>query len=477
MTNKTKRPLYFSAFVMNTASHVLHGLWRAPEAQNHRFNSLRHWTSLATTVERAGYDLLFFADVFGLRSPWNGNWRKAVEGGIQLPVNDPSVLASALATVTDNLGIVFTSSIVQDHPFNFARRMSSLDHYTDGRLGWNIVTSFNANMFRSFGYEGALPHDERYEWAYEYMEVVYKLWEGSWDDDALVQDKERGIHADPAKIHKINHVGRRYRVEGPHFTSPSPQRTPVLFQAGASPAGQLFSARNAEGVYISSPDPAAAHTLTTETRSLAAQNGRDPSDITFAQGLSFVIGETHRDAVRRHDELRRWLDLEGVALHALGDAGVDAGGLGLDTPLSALGEFNGVQGFARWAAEASGNAEPTIRDLAWVLEGANRVVGTAEEIADYLEEWREAGVDGVNVYHATVPGSFQEVADRLFPVLRERGLIATDKSGTLRHKLFGRGDRLPDTHPAAAYRGAFADNDLLGGVGEPAAVGAGAGPV
>ena len=120
-----------------------------------------------------------------------------------------------------------------------------------------------------------------------------------------------------------------------------------------------------------------------------------------------------------------------------------------------------MQGFARWAGEASGNAEPTIRDLAWVLEGANRVVGTAEEIADRLEEWREAGVNGINVYHATVPGSFQETADRLFPTLRERGLIATDKTGTLRHKLFGRGDRLPASHPAAAYRGAFRDNNLL----------------
>jgi FMN-dependent oxidoreductase (nitrilotriacetate monooxygenase family) len=362
------------------------------------------------------------------------------------------------------LGIVFTSSIVQDHPFDFARRMSSLDHYTDGRLGWNIVTSFNQNMFRSFGHEGTLAHDERYEWANEYVDVVYKLWEGSWDDDALVQDKAAGIHSDPAKIHKINHVGKRYSVEGPHFSSPSPQRTPVLFQAGSSPAGQLFSARNAEGVYISSPNPAAAYGLTTETRALAAANGRNPDDITFAQGLSFVIGDTHAEAVRRNDELKRYLDLEGIALHALGDAGVDGGSLSLDTPISELGEFTGIKSFIRWASESSGNDQPTIRDMAWVLEGANRVVGTAKEIADQLEEWREAGVDGINVYHATVPGSFAETADRLFPTLRERGLISTDKSGTLRHKLLGRGDRLPDSHPAAAYRGAFTDNDLLNGV-------------
>ncbi|MFA7514085.1 MAG: NtaA/DmoA family FMN-dependent monooxygenase, partial [Mycolicibacterium vanbaalenii] len=316
------------------------------------------------------------------------------------------------------------------------------------------------------GHEGTLAHDQRYEWANEYVDVTYKLWEGSWDDDALVQDKERSVHSDPSKIHKINHVGRRYTVEGPHFTSPSPQRTPVLFQAGSSPAGQLFSARNAEGVYISSPTPADAHKLTGETRALAAANGRDPQDITFAQGLSFVIGDTHAEAVRRNDELKRYLDVEGVALHALGDAGIDAGNLPLDTPISALGEFTGIQSFSRWAAEISGNDEPTIRDMAWALEGANRVVGTPKEIADRLEEWREAGVDGINVYHATLPASFREVADRLFPTLRERGLIGTDKSGTLRHKLLGRGDRLPDTHPAARYRGAFSDNSLADRVPE-----------
>ena len=460
-----KKPLFYSAFVMNTTTPLLHGVWRAPDAENHKFNSLRHWTSLASTLDKAGYDLIFFADVFGLRAPWNGSWKTAAEGGIQVPVNDPLVLASALAAATENLGFVFTSSIVQDHPFNFARRMSTLDHYTDGRLGWNIVTSFNENVFRSFGHTGTLDHDERYRWAGEYVDLCYKLWEGSWDDGALVQDKEASLHADPSKIHKINHVGERYRVEGPHFVSPSPQRTPVLFQAGASPAGQLFSARNAEGVFISSADPAAAHALVTETRALAEANGRNADDVVFAKGLSFVIGETHRDAVRKNDELKRYVDLEGIVLHALGDAGVDAGGYPLDTPLSELGEFKGVQGYVRWAREATGGAEPTIRDIAWVLEGATRVVGTADEIADHLEEWREAGVAGINVYDVVRPRSFVEVGDRLFPVLRERGLISTEKSGTLRQKLLGQGDRLPDRHPAAKYRGAFTGNDLRNGIG------------
>lgn len=461
MTGTAKRPLYYSAFVMNTASHIQHGLWRRPEAENHRFNSLRHWTNLAREVEQQGYDLLFFADVFGLRAPWAGNWKHAVEGGIQVPVNDPAVLISALAAATEHLGFVFTSSIVQDHPYTFARKISSLDHYTEGRIGWNIVTSFNENLFRNLGYDAVTEHDERYRWADEYVDVTYKLWEGSWDEGSLPQDKARGIHGDPAKIHRIYHEGERYSVEGPHFVAPSPQRTPTLFQAGASPAGQAFSARNAEGVYINSPDPASAHRLISETRKLAAEYGRDPSDITFAQGLTFVIGQTEREAQRKADELDRDLDRVGLALHALGDGGVDAGRLPLDTPLSELPEFNGVRGVARWAAEVSGNPDPTVADLGSVYAGSSRIVGTPDSIAGRLEEWREAGVNGINVYHVTVPGTFREVSALLFPTLRERGLLASEKSGTLRHKIFGRGDRVPETHPAAQYRGAFAGNSLL----------------
>lgn len=465
------RPLYFSAFVMNTASHIQHGLWRHPDAENHKFNSLRHWTNLAREVEEQGYDLLFFADVFGLRAPWAGNWEHAVKGGIQVPVNDPSVLISALAATTEHLGFVFTSSIVQDHPYSFARKLSSLDHYTEGRVGWNIVTSFNENTFRNFGFDRAVEHDARYEWAGEYVDVTYKLWEGSWDDGALIQDKERSIHADPAQIHRIFHEGERYRVEGPHFVAPSIQRTPTLFQAGASPAGQLFSARNAEGVYINSPDPAAAHALIQETRRLAVDHGRNAEDITFAQGMTFIIGRTEKEARQKEAELERLLDTEGLALHALGDGGVDAGGLPLDTPLSQLPEFNGVRGVARWAAEVSGNPDPTVADLGSVYAGASRVVGTPESIADQLEEWRQAGVGGVNVYHVTVPGTFREVSSLLFPLLRERGLLSTDKSGSLRHKIFGKGDRLPASHPAAKYRGAFAGNDLTDRAAQPATAG------
>jgi FMN-dependent oxidoreductase (nitrilotriacetate monooxygenase family) len=461
------RPLYFSAFVMNTTSHVIHGLWRDPAAANHEINSLTHWVDLARYLDGAGFDLMFFADVIGLRSPWNGSYELVAREGMQIPTNDPSVLISALATATTNLGLVYTSSIVQSQPFDFARRVSTLDHYTNGRVGWNIVTSFSDNTYRNFGHDKLIEHDLRYKIAEEYVDVLYKLWEGSWDEDALRADKQAGIHADASKIHKINHVGEYFSVEGPHFTTPSPQRVPLLFQAGSSPVGQAFSARNAEGVFISSPDPESARGLIEETRELAAGYGRDPYDVKFFQGLSLVVGRTSDEAREKEAQIEELSSIEGVLCHILGDAGIDAGALPLDTPISELGEFRGIQGWLRSAEDAAGG-EATIADLGRAFERSSRIVGSPTEIADKLEQWRDAGIDGVNVFHAVRPGTFKDIAELLFPELRKRGLLSTDKSGTLRHKLSGGGpDRLPDTHPAAKYRGAFTDNSLADKVSEP----------
>ena len=181
---------------------------------------------------------MFFADVVGLYGDHEGGWASLVGRGLQVPSNDPLVLCSALAAVTKDIGLAMTSSVIQSDPFQLARQLSTLDHISNGRVAWNIVTSVLENAHRNFGNAGLTPHDDRYDWAEEYTEAVYKLWEGSWDDDALLADKVRGIHADPAKVNKINHRGSRYSIDGPHLVAPSPQRTPFLFQAGSSVARQ-----------------------------------------------------------------------------------------------------------------------------------------------------------------------------------------------------------------------------------------------
>ncbi|OZF31327.1 LLM class flavin-dependent oxidoreductase [Rhodococcus sp. 14-2496-1d] len=448
------RPLRFSAFVMNTTSHIVHGAWRKPEAEQSDFSSLEHWVSLAKQLERGKFDFVFFADVVGLYDDHRGSWEKFVESGLQIPSNDPTVIASAIAYATEHLGIALTSSILQEHPFNFARKMSTLDHASNGRIAWNIVTSLSPNAWRNFGYGDLALHEDRYAWADEYVDVVYKLWEGSWDDGALLQDKASGRHGDFSKVHKIDHVGARYSVEGPHLVAPSPQRTPLLFQAGSSPTGRRFAARNAEAQFIASPTPEAARSLIADTRRLVVEAGRSPGDLEFFQGLSFVIGSTESEARRREAELDEYVDDEAMIAHAAGGIGIDLGSYDLDTPIGQV-QGQGSQSTLAWLREAITDREPTVRDLAHMRTRSGRVVGTPESIADRLEQWRDAGVDGINVINSTIPGSYLEFIDHLMPVLRQRGLAQREYGrGTVRAKLTGR-DRLPASHPAVRYRGAF----------------------
>ena len=460
-TSAGRPPLLFSAFVMNTASHIVQGTWRLPGAGQTDFNSLQHWVDLAKLLERGRFDIIFFADVAGLYGDYRGGWRKYVESGLQVPANDPLVLVSALAAATEHLGIAVTSSVVQEHPFGFARRMSTLDHLSQGRVAWNIVTSYLENAFRNFGHDGLVAHDERYVWAEEYLEVALKLWEGSWDDGALVQDREAGIHAEYDKIHKIHHQGARYRVEGPHLVSPSPQRTPVLFQAGSSPVGREFAARNAEAVFIVAPTPEAAREQIEDTRRRAGVYGRRPEDLRFLPGLTFVVGSTEAEARRKAVELDEVIDWDGHIAHLSGSIGVDFGDYDLDDPIGVI-TTEGVQGIIESVRASVAGREPVVRDLGRLLAGANRLVGTPEQIADALETWQDAGIDGVNVINVTRPGTYEEFVEHVTPVLQERGLQRRQyEPGTLRHKIFGH-DELVDTHPGRRYRGALSTAEAVG---------------
>lgn len=452
-----ERPrLLLSAFAMNTTSHILGGQWRHPEAQQHRFNELGLWTDIARRLEEAKFDALFLADVVGLYGNHGGGWESHVERGLQVPSNDPLILQSALAATTEHLGLALTSSVVQAQPFQFARQLSTLDHLSNGRVAWNIVTSVLENSFRNFGNDGLVEHDSRYDWADEYLEVCYKLWEGSWDDGALLQDKRTGRHADASKVHKINHSGARYSVEGPHLVAPSPQRTPLLFQAGSSGRGQHFAAANAEAAFLFAPNVDYARKTTTSVRALARQLGRRNEDIKFFAGLSFVVGSTEAEVRAKQADFDEYLDLDMIVAHIGGGIGVDLGGLPLDTTLGDL-RTDGARGVleALFASVPGGN--PTIADLARYRAYNQQVAGTPEQIVDQLESWQDAGIDGINIINQIIPGSYQDFIDGVLPELRRRRLAQTEyRPGTLREKLFGEGPQLPARHPAAVYRGAFA---------------------
>ncbi len=478
-----KKRLILNAFAMNTASHIVHGLWKHPETRQRNFDDLDVWVDLVKTLEKGKFDTLFLADVIGLYNDYRGGWKAYVDEGLQIPSNDPSVLISALAYNTEHLGLAFTSSTIQAHPFEFARRISTLDHVSKGRVAWNIVTNFQENGYKNFGYEGLVEHDERYRRGEEYVEVTYKLWEGSWQDDALERDiSAGGRFSDPAKIHKINHEGEFFKVEGPHLPSPSPQRTPVLFQAGSSPAGRAFAARHAEGVFLIAPNPAVAKNVVDDTRRLAVQFGRQADDVKFFPGLTFVIGSTEEEARRKEAEIEELVSVDGQLAHMAGGAGIDLGHADHDEPLADIvDKVPGVRSIAQGIIDAAAPGEvPTVGDLARITAKTTRIVGTPEQIADQLEVWQESGIDGINVTYNTLPGSFADFVEHLTPELQKRGLQQSEYAeGTLREKLFGRGPTLPEYHPARGYKqweldpeGAAARSGLASETPAPAGAGA-----
>jgi FMN-dependent oxidoreductase (nitrilotriacetate monooxygenase family) len=423
------------------------GLWWHPDAGRIDHEDLDAWLELARGLERDRFDFLFLADAVGSYDVYRGSREQTVRDAIGIPSLDPSVLISALAAATTNLGLTFTSSTLQEHPFNLARKLSSLDHFSRGRVGWNIVTSYAENASRNFGLEGVRDHDERYLHAEEYLEVAYRLWEESWDDDALVRSAERRVWAEPRHVHPIDHVGRYFSVAGPHLPSPSPQRTPVLFQAGTSQVGRAFAARHAECVFIIAFDRRGAAAQIADVRVRARAAGRHEDDLRFIQGLWFVIGATEEEARRRETELLEWVSIEGVLADLSGKLGVDLAQIDLDRPVGDL-TVAGVQGIIDSLRASDPTGTGTFRDLVLHLLSA-RVVGTPEQIADELERWGEAGVDGVNVMDVPAHGTFAEFGEHVVPVLQRRGLVPYEYAqGTLREKLFGAGPTLPASHPA-----------------------------
>jgi FMN-dependent oxidoreductase, nitrilotriacetate monooxygenase family len=445
--------LILNVFLHNGVSHVCQGLWRRPEAEfQRRYTDLSTWLELARICERAKLDGLFFADSVGTGGNLDDDLAVSLREGMIPPLNDPFSLVSGMATVTEHLGFMMTSSIIQDHPFNFARKISTLDHLTKGRMGWNIVTSFTPGAWRNFGME-LEDHESRYGWAEEYVDVVYKLWEGSWEDDAVVADVERGVWVDPTKVHKIRHRGDRYTVEGPHMVEPSPQRTPVLLQAGGSSQGRAFAARHAEMQFIGTPSLSATRRSIDDVRERARAAGRDGRDIAFVQSFSFVVGSTEEEAKRKDAELEADLNMEALAVNLSNHTGIDFRALSPSTPLSEL-RTEGIQStLDSIIASFTDGYTPTLEEVILSRQRQLRVVGTPEQIADELEQWRDAGLAGINISLPTRPGSLLDFADQVIPVLQKRGLAQKEYTpGTLRRKLFGAGDRLPNDHPAAQYR-------------------------
>jgi long-chain alkane monooxygenase len=450
MPSSAPRRLAFNAFSMNCVSHIQHGLWGRADTRQLEYATLDPWIELARILERGCFDALFLADVAGVYDNYRGGPETSIREAMQIPVNDPSLLIPAMAAVTDHLGFAFTASILSDHPYTFARRLSTLDHLTRGRVAWNIVTSYLPGAARNLGFDDLPRHDDRYERGDDYLEVIYKLLEASWDDDAVVRDVANGIYADPSKVHTINHVGPYYQVPGPHLCEPSPQRTPVLFQAGTSDRGREFAARHAECVFVAG-NRAGLSRVAADVRARAARYGRRPDEVKFYPGICPIVGGTEAEARAKEAELREELSIEGGLAHLSGSVGADLGQLDLDQPIGSF-DFNGVTGFIKTMAETAPDKSWTFGDLARRQMTGQFLVGAPEQIADRLASFAEAGADGFNLIYTTTPGTFVDFIDGVVPVLQERGMMQREYTpGPLRNKLFG-WPRLPAGHPGAGLR-------------------------
>ncbi len=450
------RQIHFNAFDMNCVGHQSPGLWAHPRDRSWQYKDLEYWTDLARLLERGKFDGVFIADVLGVYDVYRGDLDTALRVSTQIPVNDPLQLVPAMALVTEHLGFGVTASISFEHPYSFARRISTLDHLTKGRAGWNIVTSYLESGARNIGLGSQTQHDDRYEIADEYMEVVYKLWEGSWADDAVVRDRARRIFTDPTKVRPIGHEGKYYKVPGVHLSEPSPQRTPVLYQAGASSRGKRFAGEHAECVFVATPSKTVLKKTVAAIRESVAAAGRDPRSVLIFNLQTVIVDETDAKAKAKYEDYKQYIDLDGALALGSGWMGIDFGAYKLDEPLRQI-KTNAVQS----SVDAFSSADPgkvwTVRELAeWIGIGGlgPLVVGGPSTVADELQQWvEETDVDGFNLAYAVTHETFADIVEHLVPELQKRGVYRKHYvAGTLREKLFGGGARLPSNHPAARYR-------------------------
>jgi FMN-dependent oxidoreductase (nitrilotriacetate monooxygenase family) len=445
-----KREIRFNAFDMACVGHIQQGMWTHPRDRSAEYLSLDYWMGLARLLEEGLFDGLFLADVLGIYDVHGGNGDAAIRNAVQVPLIDPMLLVPAMAAATRHLGFGVTCNLAWESPALMARRFSTLDHLTKGRIGWNIVTGYLDSAARAMGLDRQMAHDDRYDLADEYMEILFRLWEESWAADAVKRDRAAGIYADPARVARITHQGRQYRLDAPHLVEPSPQRTPVLYQAGASDRGRGFAAQHAECVFLNGgPKPHVAK-LVADLRARAA-----PRPIRIFVGATLIIGRTRAEAEAKLAEYRQHASIEGALAHASASLGIDLARFAPDDELPEAGQSQAI----RSNVEALRAAAPRATKRALIdrmVLGSRQppIVGSVEEVADELIAWMDqADVDGFNLSRTVTPECLEDVVRLLVPALQERGRYKRAYTpGTYREKLFGAGPLLAAPHPAATHR-------------------------
>lgn len=464
-----KKKIILNAFDMGCPGLQAPGLWKHPKDKSRQYNTIEYWTNLAKLLEKGKFNALFMADVLGGYDVYKGpkNIAAAAASGAQWPVNEPSAVVSAMAALTKNLAFAITFSTISEAPYHFARRLATLDHLTNGRIGWNVVCSYLDSASRNLhNGEPLPPHDERYAKAQEYLEVVYDLFLSSWADDAVKLDVQSNVFADPERIREISYEGKYYTVPGPSITEPSPQRIPVIFQAGTSKQGTEFAAKNAECIFINDASPESSALKIKGLKELVKKEGRDVKDVKFFQLITVILGSTHEEAVSKFLDYKQYADLEGAQALFGGWTGVDINQYGWHEELQHV-ESNAVKGFVeKWTKHLPGDPPGLKKTREFVANQISIggfgtvIVGTPGEVADEIERWADvADIDGFNITYAITPGSFEDVVEYLVPELQARELIWDDypkENLKFRENIYGLGGEEPEylraSHPAYGLR-------------------------
>tara|TARA_R110002073_G_scaffold226630_3_gene387434 strand:- start:294 stop:1607 length:1314 start_codon:yes stop_codon:yes gene_type:complete len=419
--------MHLGAFMRPVSIHT--AAWRYPGAYADANFNFAHYQQFIATLERGCFDAFFMADHLAVMNMPEA----ALKRSATVTSFDPMTLLPALAVTTKHIGLIATASTTYNDPYHIARKFASLDHISNGRAGWNVVTSVNPQEAKNFGFEDHMQHDDRYQRAREFYDVVTGLWD-SWDDDAFIRDQASGIYFDPAKLHVLDHHGEYLDVRGPLNVARPLQGWPVIVQAGASDAGRALAAATAEVVFggANNLDDARAYYDDIKTRMAAV--GRAPEALKILPGAFVVVGDSRAHA----EEMKARLDSlvhpdSGIAtLSVL--LGTDASDFALDAPLPPLAASNASQSGQQKLIAMAERDKLTVGQLAQYVGGSFsslEIVGTATDIADQMENWfKNGGCDGFNVMFPFLPAGLDRFVDEVIPELQRRGLFRTHYAGT-----------------------------------------------
>ena len=436
------RQLSLNAFLHDTGHHE--ASWRHPESGAERLGDVRWYQDIARKAEAAKLDAVFLAD----GPAW---WGSAYRSPNRF---EPITLLTAIATATQKIGLIATASTTFYEPYNLARLFASLDQVSNGRAGWNIVTTFSEAAAHNFGLDDVPDNEERYARAQEFIEVVSKLWD-SWEDDALLVDRAGGTYVDVDKVHAIDHAGHHLKVKGPFSAPRPPQGRPVYVQAGSSNEGRTFAARNAEAIFTAHQTLADAQAFYRDIKAKARGLGRNPEHVKVLPGISPFVADSAQEAEELYRHFNE-LTVPEYGLQALeGMAGVSLRHLQLDerVPLEVFGRAGSVLDNNRSRRQVVANIverdRPTLRELLHRLAGGrghNVVHGTPVQIADTIEAWfTQEAADGFNVMPPLYPQLLDAFTEKVVPILQERGLFRTEYAGSTLRDHYG----LP--RPASQY--------------------------